>query len=623
MKRTLSFSKTLLIFLINFIVASVNMHAATISFDVSTDKDPNKSGVQICAFDAIILNATLNEGENGTLIWQYNDNNGNFIDWVTFAENSLTVTDDNNPKSGSPFCRQYRLMSATWVSNIISVCAMPDIGAISINAPDFVCQDASNTTVTADVANAIKLTITRTPGGTGVPISVIGSPLVFNHNETYWGPITFTARAIGCVDGIFTPNARVISKEVTVRRALNTPYSENTVIAGPTNVCKGDVGVYTASNSRAFGDPQFNYVLNNPTAGTLVDGGTSSNGSKTIKWNTNYTGPNPVKLTVTANGCLNPIGQGNGAVGFGGTGTFDVFFNQKPIVNSFSVIGTLPICPEICRTLKIDFNAQYTGNKKVVMRTDDGNPDVTYTTSNNALQIQVCPAYTTIYTILSVEDDKTPEDPCAVTGPYPDPMHIAVTQNTASTPLSAAPSHLVKMGTNIKLTTFGIGGDLKYSWRKVAGMHSSQTNIQGPNDLNDLMILGDTEDNSGTYQVTVQGACGEYISQNIAIAFLKNDPDNSSLNQLRQNESSNPSSIRVYPSPTQHRITIDINKSALGTARVDIVDLTGRIVKTQKMDIISSMHQLIMDVSDLVSGCYIVKFMDNNHQQSNMKIIRQ
>lgn len=628
MKKNLNISREFLAIFSFMLNGLMLANATTIFFSAQTDKDPNKPGVQVCANDTVFLNATLSLGDEAPYKWEYNDNNGNASDWITFGDNSMFAIDVNNPKPNSAFCRQYRVTTAnssspySSISNVLLVCSMPDIGPITINAPDFVCQDAPNTTVTADATNAIRLSIQSSPGGTGRPVSVIGSPMIFNHNSTYWGPITFTARANGCVNGIFTNNARVVNKVVTVRRAFNTPYMESTVISGPTNVCKGDAVVYKATNSRAFGDPSFSFELDNPTAGTLLNGSSSSNGSKTIIWNPDFNGSNPVKITAYANGCLNPPGNNNGAIGLGSAGNLNISFVPRSIVSSFSLEGSTPICPEVCRTLNITLDALYgnSGNKKIVIHTDDDNPDMTYTSSSNPIQISVCPTYTTIYSIVSITDDNAPNNTCATTGPFPPPLTIEVTPNTAITPMRASPSFSVNLGTDIKLTTHAIGGNLSYKWRKIGGINSPQI-IQGPSSINNYLVLGSSIHNSGTYLVEVQGTCGMSISAQLAVSILELTPE---ANLKEGSVASTKSTIiKAYPSPTSHYLTVDIDGAAKGMATIEIVDLVGRSVITEKLELTSYSYQVNIDMSQLTSGNYILRVTDSENNRTIMKLIRQ
>ena len=157
----------------------------------------------------------------------------------------------------------------------ICVEVVPDKGPITWTyaggaVPAFVCQDAPTNNIAATVPNATSLTIARVPVGSGAFATnlLTGNKTrtrSFNHNPAFFGTITFTATFNGCTGGVFGP-VMTADQTLDVRRALDDPLVEATLIAGPNNVCEGDAAVYTASNSRAFGNPLFSFSESDPAA---------------------------------------------------------------------------------------------------------------------------------------------------------------------------------------------------------------------------------------------------------------------------------------------------------------------------------------------------------------------
>jgi len=64
--------------------------------------------------------------------------------------------------------------------------------------------------------------------------------------------------------------------------------------------------------------------------------------------------------------------------------------------------------------------------------------------------------------------------------------------------------------------------------------------------------------------------------------------------------------IRVVPNPATDRIQILSPKHVTGTAVVEVLDLTGRIVLKRKMNILDD-GLLMMEIGELVQGTYLVR----------------
>lgn len=80
---------------------------------------------------------------------------------------------------------------------------------------------------------------------------------------------------------------------------------------------------------------------------------------------------------------------------------------------------------------------------------------------------------------------------------------------------------------------------------------------------------------------------------------------------------------KAYPTPTTHRVTLDIEGAAEGLATIEIVDLIGRSVKTERTQLLPGSNQVTVDISELASGIYIVRFTDKENHRASMKITRQ
>ena len=839
MKKILNFSRVA-IALFCFMLGLNTVQAATFTY-TGPDRDA-RPGIQICASDVVSFTTTLDPIAGDFFIDANQFNDPPSIIWNDY-DGVSAIPSDGSVKPAGGRCyrvRVFNIFVGIIILGPICVEVVPDKGPITWTyaggaVPAFVCQDAPTNNIAATVPNATSLTIARVPVGSGAFATnlLTGNKTrtrSFNHNPAFFGTITFTATFNGCTGGVFGP-VMTADQTLDVRRALDDPLVEATLIAGPNNVCEGDAAVYTASNSRAFGNPLFSFSVSDPAAvASFVGGPNSATGVKTINWTPAFTGANPVQVVATAFGCIvNADGgadiDGDGGLGTDAVGVLPVFIRQRPIVQSFTLIGSSPICPGECRGLNILFDEinGFAGNKDIVIRTDnangsdDGIPDVTYQSASNPVQIFACPTASTKYTIVSVSPVPLNSAACGAVV-VNQMVTLNVTPNTSITSLTAAPGIKVCLGTNITLTAVAVGGGLTYCWRKTAGPNSNPAVVlQGPNATNTFVVLGNSLNNSGTYQVEVKGLCGpsqflditvticppsvggtiapvlvnrcgigpntltltgqtgavlgwerqpncagpwipilgtaglsvivvtapagstcyravvqnapcpvafsstsrinvdlpavggfiglqgnlaatsttlcgaqnavlvafgftgkvqkwQYSTINTgiwidipgtagqttltvngssistttffracictqlgictgpaAIAYstsfrvvkkaLCPGPDGSIVNESLPEEKT--AITRAYPTPTNHRITLDIEGAAEGLATIEILDLIGRSVKTERTQLMSGANQVTIDISELASGIYIVRFTDKENHRASMKITRQ
>jgi len=81
------------------------------------------------------------------------------------------------------------------------------------------------------------------------------------------------------------------------------------------------------------------------------------------------------------------------------------------------------------------------------------------------------------------------------------------------------------------------------------------------------------------------------------------------------------SNISLYPNPADNSISLEFNSGINGNAKIDISDVTGRIISTRLLNSFSG-KQITMDVSGLASGMYFVK-ISTPKSEYYAKFIRQ
>jgi hypothetical protein len=76
--------------------------------------------------------------------------------------------------------------------------------------------------------------------------------------------------------------------------------------------------------------------------------------------------------------------------------------------------------------------------------------------------------------------------------------------------------------------------------------------------------------------------------------------------------------MEAYPNPVNSVVTVTINGTMAANASVEITDVTGKVIKTVKLN----GAKADINVSDIASGVYFVKYADDARQES-IKINKQ
>ncbi len=97
----------------------------------------------------------------------------------------------------------------------------------------------------------------------------------------------------------------------------------------------------------------------------------------------------------------------------------------------------------------------------------------------------------------------------------------------------------------------------------------------------------------------------------------EDDPSLANCSALLSTGSFDLSGLSIYPNPTQSEITIATNQP-LGTVRLQLVDLNGRIVLDREADINRSMQ---LDISNLQNGLYFLNIQGDTQSHTH-KIIK-
>ena len=69
----------------------------------------------------------------------------------------------------------------------------------------------------------------------------------------------------------------------------------------------------------------------------------------------------------------------------------------------------------------------------------------------------------------------------------------------------------------------------------------------------------------------------------------------------------------IFPVPAKNNITIEWNSDVKCSSSLTIMDLNGRVLKSQRIQTVQGFNQLNIDVSNFVYGQYIVKIITDNN----------
>jgi hypothetical protein len=105
----------------------------------------------------------------------------------------------------------------------------------------------------------------------------------------------------------------------------------------------------------------------------------------------------------------------------------------------------------------------------------------------------------------------------------------------------------------------------------------------------------------GSYIEFFPGDFGSYHRYDFSVGFTMNVPENDLMHQ-----------IAIFPNPSNGLTTVEVSGVVNNDASLEILDLTGRLIHSEKMNATANFAESFVDVSTYKSGTYFVKVITND-----------
>jgi Secretion system C-terminal sorting domain/Ig-like domain CHU_C associated len=78
--------------------------------------------------------------------------------------------------------------------------------------------------------------------------------------------------------------------------------------------------------------------------------------------------------------------------------------------------------------------------------------------------------------------------------------------------------------------------------------------------------------------------------------------------------------IHMYPNPAYDKITVQLENVTEGVTQIEVLDLTGKVVKRMSQNVLEGFNELTLDIQNLSNGLYLVKVKDSSNQEAVLKV---
>lgn len=116
------------------------------------------------------------------------------------------------------------------------------------------------------------------------------------------------------------------------------------------------------------------------------------------------------------------------------------------------------------------------------------------------------------------------------------------------------------------------------------------------------------------FEFTSDGGNNLYIDD---INFYEGDPS-----QLGVAELESVNNITLYPNPAEDELNVKFNAANDGLVQLDILDLTGKVLRTINVQASSGSNLVIVDSDQMATGMYLLRINSNNAQKTMQFIVK-
>ncbi|MDP2176463.1 MAG: M43 family zinc metalloprotease [Bacteroidota bacterium] len=160
-------------------------------------------------------------------------------------------------------------------------------------------------------------------------------------------------------------------------------------------------------------------------------------------------------------------------------------------------------------------------------------------------------------------------------------------------------------------------GSTKYNFRyRVAGTQNWTTLSSNTNSISISNLIKNTN-----YEYQVQNVCKSgnsiFSASNFTVTKSSTKRDDLSVdaNPIISNQ------IKIYPNPANEKLFIEIHSESSQKTEIQLIDYTGKIIRTETIELTKGEHTLTLDITDLKPGVYIIKILKDDIIIPNTKII--
>ncbi|GBL35014.1 hypothetical protein EMGBS15_06090 [Filimonas sp.] len=106
------------------------------------------------------------------------------------------------------------------------------------------------------------------------------------------------------------------------------------------------------------------------------------------------------------------------------------------------------------------------------------------------------------------------------------------------------------------------------------------------------------------------------VTTSVAQQATTENPENSGL-------MNNTQQVTVYPNPVMEEMTIDFTHERMGTVKIQITDLHGRLLRHVQANTVKGMNKLKIDLSELARGLYSLRVFDDAGMKYSQQFNKQ